>query len=238
MPGAKEGVQCYSRLSEPREKWFFLIALDAGHSNRVGLCTHTQLDSLSIAAKGWRCLTLYISCRCFYWLPLDRRFDPQGALAALPSHRWDRLLAALIYRTQSVPHWRAINFSQCGDGRVFACEGWILLEGDHRCLSSKRLTLRHLNAIFAMPEWTREADGAGSEVLESGLAIPASQMTFAATILTLYPEMFPGPLGVSLAGRAMAKGKWSCEAVQIRDFATDKHRRSTTRRPAAGRGWC
>ena len=49
-------------------------------------------------------------------------------------------------------------------------------------------------------------------------------MTFAATILTLYPEMFPGPLGVSLAGRALERGDWSCDAVQIRDFATDKHR--------------
>lgn len=49
-------------------------------------------------------------------------------------------------------------------------------------------------------------------------------MTFSATILTLYPEMFPGPLGVSLAGRALADGKWACEAVQIRDFAADKHR--------------
>ena len=49
-------------------------------------------------------------------------------------------------------------------------------------------------------------------------------MGFAATILTLYPEMFPGPLGVSLAGRALERGDWSCETVQIRDFATDKHR--------------
>ncbi|MEC9066196.1 MAG: tRNA (guanosine(37)-N1)-methyltransferase TrmD [Pseudomonadota bacterium] len=49
-------------------------------------------------------------------------------------------------------------------------------------------------------------------------------MTFAATILTLYPEMFPGPLGVSLAGRALERGDWSCDAVQIRDFATDRHR--------------
>jgi tRNA (guanine37-N1)-methyltransferase len=49
-------------------------------------------------------------------------------------------------------------------------------------------------------------------------------VTFAATILTLYPEMFPGPLGHSLAGRALAEGKWACETVQIRDFATDKHR--------------
>jgi tRNA (guanine37-N1)-methyltransferase len=49
-------------------------------------------------------------------------------------------------------------------------------------------------------------------------------MTFAATVITLYPEMFPGPLGVSLAGRALERGDWSLESVQLRDFATDKHR--------------
>ena len=49
-------------------------------------------------------------------------------------------------------------------------------------------------------------------------------MTFSATVLTLYPEMFPGPLGVSLAGRALAEGKWSLGAVNIRDFAIDRHR--------------
>jgi len=49
-------------------------------------------------------------------------------------------------------------------------------------------------------------------------------MTFTATILTLYPEMFPGPLGVSLAGRALERGDWSCNPVQIRDFAAGKHR--------------
>ena len=49
-------------------------------------------------------------------------------------------------------------------------------------------------------------------------------MTFAATILTLYPDMFPGPLGQSLAGRALERGDWSLETVQIRDFATDRHR--------------
>jgi tRNA (guanine37-N1)-methyltransferase len=47
---------------------------------------------------------------------------------------------------------------------------------------------------------------------------------FAATILTLYPEMFPGPLGVSLAGKALGEGKWSLDAVNIRDFAIDRHR--------------
>ena len=49
-------------------------------------------------------------------------------------------------------------------------------------------------------------------------------MTFAATVLTLYPEMFPGPLGISLAGRALGEGTWSLDTVQIRDFAADKHR--------------
>jgi tRNA (guanine37-N1)-methyltransferase len=49
-------------------------------------------------------------------------------------------------------------------------------------------------------------------------------MTFAATVLTLYPEMFPGLLGVSLAGRALSEGTWSLDTVQIRDFAIDKHR--------------
>ena len=49
-------------------------------------------------------------------------------------------------------------------------------------------------------------------------------MTFHATVLTLYPEMFPGPLGVSLAGRARVEGTWDLEAIQIRDFAADKHR--------------
>jgi tRNA (guanine37-N1)-methyltransferase len=45
-----------------------------------------------------------------------------------------------------------------------------------------------------------------------------------ATVLTLFPEMFPGPLGVSLAGRALEAGVWSLEAVDIRGFATDRHR--------------
>lgn len=49
-------------------------------------------------------------------------------------------------------------------------------------------------------------------------------MSFAAQILTLYPEIFPGPLGHSLAGRALAEGKWSCDPIQIRDFAIDRHR--------------
>jgi tRNA (guanine37-N1)-methyltransferase len=49
-------------------------------------------------------------------------------------------------------------------------------------------------------------------------------MPFAACLLTLYPEMFPGPLGHSLAGRALAEGLWSLSALQLRDFAQDRHR--------------
>ncbi len=58
-------------------------------------------------------------------------------------------------------------------------------------------------------------------------------MTFAAAVVTLYPEMFPGPLGSSLAGRALVDGVWSLDTVQLRDFATDKHR-SVDDTPAGG----
>jgi tRNA (guanine37-N1)-methyltransferase len=58
-------------------------------------------------------------------------------------------------------------------------------------------------------------------------------MTFRATVLTLFPEMFPGPLGVSLAGKALADGAWSLEARDIRASATDRHR-SVDDSPAGG----
>jgi tRNA (guanine37-N1)-methyltransferase len=54
-----------------------------------------------------------------------------------------------------------------------------------------------------------------------------------ATVLTLFPEMFPGPLGVSLAGKALASGLWRLEARDIRDSATDRHR-SVDDTPAGG----
>ncbi|WP_291685310.1 tRNA (guanosine(37)-N1)-methyltransferase TrmD [Bradyrhizobium sp.] len=54
-----------------------------------------------------------------------------------------------------------------------------------------------------------------------------------ATVLTLFPEMFPGPLGVSLAGKALASGLWALEARDIRDSATDRHR-SVDDTPAGG----
>src|SRR5258707_3193579 len=58
-------------------------------------------------------------------------------------------------------------------------------------------------------------------------------MTWRATVLTLFPEMFPGPLGVSLAGKALASGLWALEARDIRDSATDRHR-SVDDTPAGG----
>lgn len=58
-------------------------------------------------------------------------------------------------------------------------------------------------------------------------------MTFRATILTLYPEMFPGPLGHALAGKGLAAGLWALETAQIRDFALDRHR-SVDDTPAGG----
>ena len=45
-----------------------------------------------------------------------------------------------------------------------------------------------------------------------------------ASILTLFPEMFPGPLGLSLAGKALGQGIWRCDARDIRAHATDRHR--------------
>jgi tRNA (guanine37-N1)-methyltransferase len=54
-----------------------------------------------------------------------------------------------------------------------------------------------------------------------------------ACVLTLFPEMFPGPLGGSLAGQALSGGRWALDAMNIRDFAQDKHR-SVDDTPAGG----
>ena len=54
-----------------------------------------------------------------------------------------------------------------------------------------------------------------------------------ATVLTILPDVFPGPLGASLAGKALAAGAWSLDVADIRTFATDKHR-SVDDTPAGG----
>ena len=49
-------------------------------------------------------------------------------------------------------------------------------------------------------------------------------MSWRADIITLFPELFPGPLGASVIGRGLGEGLWSLNTTQLRDFATDKHR--------------
>src|SRR5438552_8513448 len=58
-------------------------------------------------------------------------------------------------------------------------------------------------------------------------------MSWRASVLSIFPEMFPGPLALSLAGRALENGLWSLEPIDIRDFATDRHR-SVDDTPAGG----
>ena len=58
-------------------------------------------------------------------------------------------------------------------------------------------------------------------------------MSFDADIITLFPELFPGPLGASVIGRGAAEGRWSLKLTQLRDFATDKYR-SVDDTPAGG----
>lgn len=57
--------------------------------------------------------------------------------------------------------------------------------------------------------------------------------TWRAICLTLFPELFPGPLGASVTGTALDKGLWALDAINFRDFATDKHR-SVDDTPAGG----
>ena len=51
-----------------------------------------------------------------------------------------------------------------------------------------------------------------------------TEAAFRATVLTIYPDIFPGPLGTALSGKGLEKGLWSLKVVDIRDYARDKHR--------------
>lgn len=61
-------------------------------------------------------------------------------------------------------------------------------------------------------------------------------MPFSATVLTLYPEMFPGPLGHSLAGEGLRKGLWALEARQIRDHGIGRHQKVDDNPAGGGAG--
>jgi tRNA (guanine37-N1)-methyltransferase len=60
-------------------------------------------------------------------------------------------------------------------------------------------------------------------ILKRKMTMTNSSIPWTATVLTLFPEMFPGPLAHSLSGRALKDGIWSLETIQMRDFAKDKH---------------
>ena len=71
--------------------------------------------------------------------------------------------------------------------------------------------------------------GIGAEYIREGLREKGGYgtcclMNFTVTVLTLFPEMFPGVLGHSVVGRALKEGKWALKVLNIRDFTTDKHR--------------
>ncbi|HYB06435.1 MAG TPA: tRNA (guanosine(37)-N1)-methyltransferase TrmD, partial [Methyloceanibacter sp.] len=68
---------------------------------------------------------------------------------------------------------------------------------------------------------------------DHSLLLEVGTVTWRALVLTTFPEMFPGPLSLSLAGKALAEGKWALSAIGIRDFAADKHR-SVDDTPAGG----
>jgi tRNA (guanine37-N1)-methyltransferase len=68
---------------------------------------------------------------------------------------------------------------------------------------------------------------------QSGYISMKDVMSFSASVLTLFPDMFPGPLGHSLAGSALKSGLWSLKTLDIRDFADNKHR-SVDDTPAGG----
>ena len=89
--------------------------------------------------------------------------------------------------------------------------------------------------VIELPERDRGRRRADDGRLRHGYrtAKTSESKTWRATVLTLFPEMFPGPLGVSLAGKALASGLWALEARDIRDSATDRHR-SVDDTPAGG----
>lgn len=64
----------------------------------------------------------------------------------------------------------------------------------------------------------------GADAPSPGVDPAAAATPWRATVLTLFPAMFPGPLGISLAGKALASGRWRLDTLDIRDFARDKHR--------------
>src|SRR3546814_11989121 len=88
-----------------------------------------------------------------------------------------------------------------------------------------------------LPRMAARGDGKGSSPAPRG-ALAAAAMSFTAVPLTLYPDIFPGPLGHRMAGRALESGRWSSGRAPIRDFAAtaDPHAGVPRGGAAEGRG--
>src|SRR5947207_13148852 len=84
--------------------------------------------------------------------------------------------------------------------------------------------------VIELPD---EIEGDDPSSVDACLSMAAETKPWRATVLSLFPDMFPGPLGVSLAGKALASGLWALEARDSRDSATDRHR-SGDETPAGG----
>ncbi len=84
------------------------------------------------------------------------------------------------------------------------------------------------------PAQRRGAGGDAASVLGAG----AAAMSWRAVPITLFPEMFPGPLGFSLAGRALKEGIWSCAPIDLRAFGIGRHRSVDDAPLAAAPAWC
>ena len=85
--------------------------------------------------------------------------------------------------------------------------------------------------------WRRPDRGCSDQRRSRRLPSAHDRTPWRATVLTLFPEMFPGPLGYSLAGKALASRDLALETVDIRDSRAINTAPSTTRRSAAGRAW-
>src|SRR6476659_6310649 len=142
----------------------------------------------------------------------------------------------------------AAGYNPAGVERTQAADNRGIDAAGHHCGRDLGRNADHQNGepwrerAYGRPRHRRAADdrrrlhppGMGWRIDRGNADWPETRpMTFRASVLTLYPDMFPGPLGASLAGRALQDGVWSLETRNIRDSATDKHR-SVDDTPAGG----
>src|SRR3981081_1886627 len=125
-----------------------------------------------------------------------------------------------VTRRRSSRHWRRQASSHLARSRSRASVS---------ANSARRSRPRHRCRALISPRWWFD----GLARTGHCKAMSAKSTRWRRTVLTLFPEMFPGPLGVSLAGRALASGLWALEIRDIRDSATDRHR-SVDDTPAGG----